>query len=77
MTWQHTVSVFCFECLLIFSEKVCQLHGLRLLWRDVQRVDQFLDSLGGVLFGDVGEVCIDGCRRGAAMAKNALDMAKA
>jgi len=53
------------------------LHGLRLLRHDIERTDQMIDCLGGILLGDIGEVRIDGRGRGAAMAENPLNMTKA
>jgi len=53
------------------------LHGLRLLWRDVERTDQMIDRFDGTLLGDVGEVRIDGRGRGTAVAENALNMTEA
>jgi len=62
---------------LIFPEQICHLHGLRLLRRDIQRIDQLIDRFGGILLGDIGKVCIDGRGCGAAVAENPLDMAEA
>jgi len=36
-----------------------------------------IDCFGGILLGDIGQVRIDGCGRGAAMAKNPLNMSEA
>jgi len=36
-----------------------------------------IDCLGGVLLSDIGEMRIDGCGRGAAMAKNPLNVSEA
>jgi len=36
-----------------------------------------IDSLGGILLGDVGEMSIDGGSGGTAVAKNPLDVAEA
>lgn len=36
-----------------------------------------VDRLAGILLGDVSKVRIDGCRRGAAVAENTLDMTQA
>jgi len=36
-----------------------------------------IDCLGGILFGDIGEVCIDGCGRGAAVTKYPLNQSEA
>jgi len=36
-----------------------------------------IDCFGGILLGDIGKVCIDGCGRGTTVAENPLDMAQA
>lgn len=63
--------------MLILSEQGCHLHGLRLLRGDIQRTDQVIDCLGGILFSDIGKVGIDGCGDRTAVAENPLNMTKA